>query len=190
MCFGGGGSEPEELESKRAIAEQAAIQLKNVGETFVPLENQFIADQYRRFDDSSYENAMGRAATVASGAYENRMRQLNPAMFARGIDPSSQAFIDSSEALTKAQGRGVGLIAADAGLTNTDAAFQGLSNVVRVGQGLQADIMEGNIDRLNTNMQLAEQMADRDFAKNAATANIFGSIGGAATAYGMNRRMG
>lgn len=187
MCFGGGGSEPEELESKRAIAEQAAIQLKNFGEVFVPLENQFIGDQLRRFEQPAFDRAMGTAATTAQAAYDEGFMQLNPAMFGRGIDPSSQAFIDSSDSLRKAQARGVGLTAADAGLANTDAAFQGLTNVINMGQGIQQNALEGNIDRLNTSSELARQTAERDFARSSALSGIFGTAAGMASSYGLNR---
>ena len=53
MCFGGGGDEPRESESKNALAQQAANALSRYGDVFVPLENMYINDTKAMFADGA-----------------------------------------------------------------------------------------------------------------------------------------
>jgi len=190
MCGGGGDVRVDELESKLALAEQAAISLQRYGDTFVPLENAFIQDQYDRFDGSAYNDAMGRAATQATSIYEDGLADLNQGAFNRGYDPTSGAYQSESGALRAAQARGVGLTAAGAGISNTDAAYEGLGNVIAMGQGLQTNTMTGNIDRLQSGLDRAEAQAERDFARSSSIQQIAGTGAGMVTSgYGLGGKV-
>lgn len=185
MCGGGGDNRVEELESKMALAQQAAISLQRYGSTFVPLENAFIQDQFDRFGDQAYNDVMGRAATQTSAIYEEGLADLNRGAFQRGYDPTSGAYQGESGALRAAQARGVGLATAGAGLDNTDAAYEGLGNVIAMGQGLQTNAMQGNIDRLQSGLDRATAQAERDFARSSSIQQIAGTGAGMAANYGL-----
>lgn len=186
MCGGGGGAEEfDELESKRALAEQAAIQLRQYGEVFVPLENQFIADQQAKFGENQYQDVMGRASTGTTSLYEQGMQNAIQGSISRGFNPASGAFQGESMALREAQARAVGQTAGAAGLGQTDSAYQGLGQVVAMGQGQSSDAMMGNIDRLRGDLDLAEERARMDFNKSQSYKSIVGTGAGMATAGGM-----
>jgi len=185
MCGGGGGSDPKELESKKALAQQAAVSLRRYGETFVPLENAFIGDQLRKFGETGYEDAIGRATTQTAGIYEEGLRDLDRGAFQRGYDPTSGAYQAESGALRAAQARGMGLAGAGAGIDQTDSAYQGIANVVNMGQGLQTSAMSGNIDRLQTGLDRAGAQAERDFARSSSIQQIAGTGAGMASSYGL-----
>jgi hypothetical protein len=185
MCGGGGDIRVDEQESKLALAEQAGIALQRYGETFVPLENQFIQDQFQRFDDRTYNDMMGRAATQTTSIYEDGLADLNRGAFQRGYDPTSGAYQAESGALRAAQARGVGLATAGAGIANTDAGYAGLGNVVAMGQGLQTNAMSGNIERLQTGLDRAGAQAEADFARSSSIQQIAGTGVGMATSYGL-----
>ena len=187
MCGGGGGSEPKEQESKMALAEQAAISLQRYGDTFVPLENMYIQDTLNRFGDDAYIDSMGRASTGTSAIYEGGMDNLNRGAFARGLDPTSGSYQQESGALRDAQARGMGLASANAGISNTDQAYSGLGNVVRMGQGLQTDAMEGNVALMASGIERAGAQAEKDFAKSSSIQNIVGTGAGMTAAYGLNK---
>jgi hypothetical protein len=187
MCGGGGDTRVAEQESKMALAEQAAVSLQRYGETFVPLENAFIADQFQRFEQPAYDNMMGRASTQASSIYEEGLADLNRGAFQRGFDPNSGAYQAESGALRAAQARGMGLSAAGAGIDNTDAAYEGLGNVIAMGQGLQTNTMSGNIDRLQSGLDRASAQAERDFARSSSIQQIAGTGAGMAASYGLGR---
>ena len=83
------------------------------------------------------------------------------------------------DSIYQAASRSVGQGAANAGLGQTDKAYQGLSNVVRAGQGLQAENIQSNVGRLSNQMDLASDRADKDFATRSSTNNIAGTVAGA-----------
>lgn len=185
MCGGGGDNRVAELESKMALAEQAAISLQRYGETFVPLENAYIQDQFDRFGDQAYGDMMGRATSQTTSIYEDGLADLNRGAFQRGYDPTSGAYQAESGALRAAQARGVGLATAGAGITNTDAAYEGLGNVIAMGQGLQTNTVAGNIDRLQTGLDRAGAQAERDFARSSSIQQIAGTGAGMTASYGL-----
>jgi len=183
--MGGGGGGIEEQESKLALAEQAANALQRYGDVFVPLENMTIQDSLNRFGDEAYVDPMGRAATNTAAIYEPKQQEMAQAAFARGLDPSSGAFQAESGALAQAKARGMGLSAAGAGLDNTDQGYQGIANMIRVGQGLQADNMEGNISLAQAGIDRAGTAAEKAFNASSSLKNIAGTAAGMGASYGL-----
>ena len=107
---------------------------------------------------------MGRASTATSQLYEQGLADQNRGAFQRGFDPSSGAYQSESGAIRAAQARAMGLSAAGAGIDNTDAGYEGLGNVIAMGQGLQTNTMKGNIDRLQVaGLDRAGAQAEADF---------------------------
>jgi|TARA_R100000951_G_scaffold94896_1_gene83825 hypothetical protein len=185
MC-GGGGSDPKELESKEALAQQAANALQRYGQVFVPLENMFINDTKAMFEEGAADNAMAAAQNQTSAMYEQGLGDMQGAQFNMGLDPTSGRAKKESSALREAQARGMGLAGADAGLGYTDAAYQGLGNVIAMGQGLQSNAMTGNIDRMQNSLDRAGAAAKADFARSQSLATIAGTgTGIAAGGYGL-----
>jgi len=180
MCGGGGGYEEKEPESKLALAQQAAQSLQRYGEIFVPLENAFIQDSLNAFGESSYDSTMGQASTGISKMYEDNIPQLQAQAFQGGLDPNSGAYGGKMDSIYTAQARSMGQGAANAGISQTDNAYGGLQNVVRAGQGLQTEAMQGNVSRMNDQMSLAGTQAESDFQSRSQTAEIAGTVAGAA----------
>lgn len=182
---GGGGDGIEEQESKLALAEQAANSLQRYGNVFVPLENMAIQDTLNRFGDQAYVDPMGRAQTNTAAIYEQGQADLAQAQFGRGLDPTSGAFNAESGALAQAKARGMGLSAANAGMDNTDQAYQGIANFVKLGQGLSADAMDGNVALAQAGIDRAGRQATKDFNRSASLQSIAGTGAGMATGYGL-----
>lgn len=193
MSGGGGDTRVAEMESKEALAEQAAISLQRYGEIFVPLENQYIETTLNQFSDQNYNNAMGQAATQAAGVYEQGMADFqNAAMMQRGLDPSMGAYREESAALRAAQARGMGQAMTDAALTNTDQGYQGLSNIVKMGQGLATDTMSGQMELAQNQMDRVKAQAQADFGASSSLRNLAGNVAGQGfgAAYGLNKNFG
>ena len=187
MC-GGGGDDPKEQESKLALAQQAANALQRYGEVFVPLENMFISDTKAMFEDGASDQAMAAAQNQTSAIYEQGFNDMRGAQFQAGLDPMSGRAQGESNALREAQARGMGLAGSDAGLGYTDAAYQGLGNVIAMGQGIQTQAVEGNIDRMQSSLDRAGAAAQADFAKSQSLASIAGTGAGMAAGYGLGGR--
>jgi hypothetical protein len=182
---GGGGSDPKELESKQALAEQAANALRRYGDVFVPLENMYINDTKSMFEQGAADDAMAAAQNQTSAIYEQGFNDMRGAQFAQGLDPNSGRAMGESSALRAAQARGMGLAGSDAGLGYTDAAYQNLGNVIAMGQGLQTQAVSGNIDRMQNSLDRAGAAAKRDFANSQSIASIAGTGAGMTAAYGL-----
>tara|TARA_R110000744_G_scaffold136208_2_gene245980 strand:- start:2271 stop:2843 length:573 start_codon:yes stop_codon:yes gene_type:complete len=180
MCGGGGGYEEKEPASKLALAQQAATSLQRYGEIFVPLENAFIQDSLNAFGDSGYESAQGQSSTNIAAMYEQKLPAYEQQMFQGGIDPTSGAYGGKIDSIRAAQARSMGQGASQAGIGRTDNAYRGLQNVVRAGQGLQTEAMQGNVSRMNDQMALAGTQAESDFQDRSQTAEIAGTVAGAA----------
>lgn len=180
---GGGDTRVREPESQQALAEQAAINLERYGRLIVPLENQFMETTMETFNDQNYGNVMGQASTQIAGLYEGGINDFRDAAFNKGVDPSSGRFGAESSALRAAQIRGMGTGAADAGLTNTDQGLAALTGIVRQGQGLENDSMQGQIALANSQMGRATSQANLDFQRNNSLASVAGTAAGMTAGY-------
>ena len=189
MCFGGGGDEPREVESKNALAQQAANALSRYGDVFVPLENMYINDTKAMFADGASDDAMTATQNQTSAIYEQGFGDMRGAQFQMGLDPNSGRAVGESNALREAQARGMGLAGSDAGLSYTDSAYQNLGNVIQMGQGLQAQAVDGNISRMQSSLDRADSAAQRDFASSQSIASIAGTGAGMAAGYGLGGRV-
>tara|TARA_R110000823_G_scaffold254783_1_gene377013 strand:+ start:53 stop:622 length:570 start_codon:yes stop_codon:yes gene_type:complete len=189
MCFGGGGDKPREVESKNALAQQAANALSRYGDVFVPLENMYINDTKAMFADGASDLSMAATQNQTAAIYEQGFGDMRGAQFQMGLDPNSGRAVGESNALREAQARGMGLAGSDAGLASTDAAYQNLSNVIQMGQGLQAQAVDGNISRMQGSLDRADSAAQRDFANSQSIASIAGTGAGMAAGYGLGGRV-
>lgn len=183
MCGGGGSGKIREPESQLALSEQMAMNLRRYGEIFVPLENQFIETTQETFNDENYARAMGQASTRTAGLYERGLADFQNAAFQRGLDPSSGAYQAESSAIREAQARGMGTAMADSGMTNTDQGVAGLTSIVRMGQGLSNDALQGQIALASNQMDRAGAEAQNAFQRNSSITGAFGTAAGMGAGY-------
>ena len=187
MSGGGDPKPPDETASQRALAEVAAQNFIRYQKVFMPLENSYIDSVMDVANQGTYEQAGGRASTAFAEQYDPAMGEYNAQLMSRGLDPSSMGFQSSSNALRKAAAAGQGLGVADAQISNTDRFYGGLSSIVNLGQGLQAESMAGLGDLAQMSQEKAINKAEADFARASAGRNIIGNIAGATGAYGLKR---
>lgn len=186
MC-GGGGDKPEEMESRKIMSQQAAIYLNEYGRTGVPLENQLIDSVQGQFSQSNYADAMAAGQLQAAAAYEPGIAEAERAALNRGFDPGSGAFQGESTALRTAQARAMGQAGGDRAMSNTDAGLFGLQNIVKIGQGQQADAFKGQMDLADLASSRIRDMAKDDFSRSTSAASAAGTGVGSLAAFGLNR---
>lgn len=186
MC-GGGAKKPEEQDSRIALSQQVATMLNRYGSTFVDLENQFMDSVQNQFSLPNYDNAIAAGMNQAAAQYEPAIQDMQAAAFNRGFDPTSGAFQSESEALRGAKARGMGLAGADRGISNTDMGFAGLQNIVKMGQGLQTEAFQGQMDLASAASDRIRQSAKDDFARSSSLQNLAGTGVGMASGYGLNQ---
>ncbi len=183
---GGGGSDPKERASQKALAERAAIALKRYGEVFVPLENQYIGDVQNMDSPESYARVMGAASNQAQNVYEPEVALRQRDMMARGLNVNSGGYQAGSQALMEAQSRAMGQSAADAGLTQTDQKLMGMQNLVKMGQGISSEAMEGQIGLAQNRSQRLRGQLEADLGDRTAMGQAIGGAAGMAAGYGLN----
>ena len=182
---GGGDTRVREPESQLALAEQAAINFNRYRDIFVPLENQFMETTMDTFSDRNYANVGGQASTRIAGLYEQGLGDFTNAAYQRGLDPSSGAFQGESAALRTAMARGMGTGSADAQMSNTDQGLEGMTAIVRMGQGLANDAMQGQMSLAENQLGRARSQANMDFQSNSSLMNVAGPAAGIGAGYAL-----
>ena len=187
MCFGGDAPKPEEMESRKAFAEQAAIYLREYGRTGYKLENQYIRSVQNQFSPENYDSAIARGMGAAQMAYEPGLADMQSAAFNRGVDPGSGAFMSESESLRAAQARAMGQAGSDAGISNTDIGLSGLMNIAKIGQGQQVDAFQGQMDLADLASRRIRDQARDDFTRSQSLQNTVGFGVGGIAGYNLNQ---
>jgi len=184
---GGGSGVPDETPSQRALAEVAAQSFNRYRDVFAPMEDAYIQDVVGMSSQENYERAAGIGGTAYQAEFDPIVREQQSEMLSRGIDPSSGAFGEGSQALRRAHAAGQGLGVANAQIANTDRFYQGLSNVVAMGQGIPTQAIGGYSDLASSAAEQASSEAETRFGKRQQGQQILGTAAGAGLGSWMQR---
>ena len=178
----GGGSpdRPDESEAYRALAEQSATYFNRYKEVFVPLENQYIQSVFDAGSGDAYQDAQNRATSLAQNQFDDRIGGLQSGMLAKGLDPTSGRFQGGTADAYESLGSIRGLAGADAGINNTDRFLGGIQNVVKMGQGLASEAMQGQIGLAQTAEDKIRSQFATDFADDQQRSQALGTAAGMA----------
>lgn len=184
---GGGGEVPDETPAYRALAEQTAQYYNRFVNVFQPLEDMYISEVFRADDASQYRKAMDSATSAVQSEFEPRLQQLGQKTLARGgVTPGSGAFSGALENPYTQLGTSLGLVAADAGINNTDRYLGGVSEVIKRGQGQASQAIQGQIGLAKTAEDKARSQAMTAFADNQQKQQMLGTGLGVGAGYGFN----
>lgn len=184
---GGGAEQPDETPAYRALAEQSAQYLNRYQNVFRPLEDMYIQQVFRADDADVYQKAMDAGANAAQKEFSPRIQKMGQGLLAQGgVTPNSGKFSGSLENPYQNLGTARGLVAADAGLSNTDRFIGGVQNVVKMGQGVASDAMGGQVQLAQVAEDKARSKAMTDFADDMQAQNALGTATGMAAGYGVN----
>lgn len=175
--MGKGGNQDETAE-QRALAEIAAKKFNRYQEVFVPLENQYMQDVLNVRTKGTYDTVGGLAAAAYQREFDAAGDKMTQSQFQAGIDPTSGAFQESSEALRRAaaarQGQGI----AGAKIDNTNRFYRGLQGIIRMGTGQSAEAIGGMAQSAMRSQQQAQADAAASAQKAAGLRSIAGTIAG------------
>lgn len=183
----GDADTPAPTEAERALAEVAASRFTRYQNVFAPLENEYIREVFALRSPGSFQEARGQASTAVEREFGAAERDLDRRAFSAGIDPSSGAYQGGSRALMRAKERALGLGGAGAQIDQADRAYQGMQNVIAMGNNQAFDAMEGMGDvaaRANDNAARSAQTA---FNRATTGMEVAGTAAGVAAGYGVNR---
>ena len=184
---GGGGEVPDETPAYRALAEQTVQYYNRFVNVFQPLEDMYISEVFRADDASQYRKAMDSATSAVQSEFEPRLQQLGQKTLARGgVTPGSGAFSGALENPYIQLGTARGLVAADAGINNTDRYLGGVSEVVKRGQGQASQAIQSQIGLAKSAEDKARSQAMTAFADNQQKQQMLGTGLGVGAGYGFN----
>lgn len=175
----GGGEQPDETPAYRALAEQSAQYFNRYQDVFRPLEDMYITQVFRADDASAYGKAMDTASSAVQRSFEPKLQQAQQKLLARGgVSPTSGAFMGGLQDPYTQLGTARGLVAADAGISNTDRYLGGVSNVIKMGQGVASEAMQGQIGLAKAAEDKARSQAMTAFVDEQQTGNVLGTAAG------------
>ena len=175
MSGGGGSTEIKDTPAQKSLARIAAQRFNLYQQYFVPLENQFISDVFAMRSPSAYKNVEGFVNAIQQPEFQKARQQLEQQQFQQGIDPTSGQFRGVSEQFTQTQARGMGLGTAEALSGQTDRYYQGLQNIIALGEGQAGQTMSGLADVADIARRRATAEAKTDFAQSSMLGEVAGT---------------
>lgn len=175
MSSGGGSTTIKDTASQKALASIAAQRYNLYQQYYVPLENQYIADVYSMMTPESFKNVEGYITAMQQPQMQAARVGLDQQAFQRGIDPQSGQYQARAEQLSRGQARGMGLGTAEGLSGQVDRYYQGMQNIIAMGQGQAGQAMAGLGDVANLAQRRAASEAAAAFQRGQAGQSIIGT---------------
>lgn len=190
MSGGGGSTTIKDTPAQKSLAKIAAQRFNLYQQYFVPLENQFISDVFAMKDPSAYESVEGFVNAIQQPEFQKARGQLEQQAFQQGIDPTSGQFRGTSQQFAQTQARGMGLGTAEALSGQTDRYYQGLQNIIALGEGQAGKTMSGLADVADIARQRSTAEAKTEFARSSMLGEVAGTGLGLGAGYAFSNRSG
>jgi len=178
MSGGGGSTEIKDTKAQKALASIAARRFNLYQKTFVPLENQFITDVYAMMDPQAFNNVAGLVNAVQQPQFQQARKNLQDVAFAQGMDPTSGQYQARAAQMAQNQAAGMGQGVAQGLSGQVDRYYQGMGNIIQMGQGQAGDTIAGLGDIARQAQQVAGAQAATSQARNLATGQMVGTAVG------------
>lgn len=182
---GGGGGSAGETDSERALAEVASEKLRDYRQRWAPMIQRSAEIVQGLKDPNAFERqaARGRAATETTAQFDRAQDQVETSLENRGVGAGSSAFRLASVNLGADRARSRGLNVAGADQAVDQAYVEGLTNLMKIGQGKEETASIG----LERQADLAARQASADAAaaasERAGRAEVLGTAAGVGIGY-------
>jgi hypothetical protein len=190
MSGGGGSTTIKDTPQQKALAKIAAQRFNLYQQYFVPLENQFIAESLAQRDPSTFDNVSAFVSAVQQPDFQRQISQIQQQQFQQGVDPTSGQFVGRSRELSEGQARGMGLGTAEALSGQVDRYYQGLQNIIALGEGQAGTAVAGLSDVAQMAQRTGAAEAKTAFQRGQAVPTAVGTGLGLGIGYGLAGRTG
>lgn len=180
--MGGGGDKPEESQYSKELAEIASKEWNKYQESYVPVENQYMASVEKMGTEQAREDVAGDVATSYAKSFGEAGQEQERQLAAAGVDPSSGKARGARGDLSEAQAKTTADATSKAQSDVTRAYTGNLANVVAMGKGQEAQAVGG----LQDISRAANLEASQDAVRKASEASIPAAVAGGAAAYAAN----
>lgn len=187
MSGGGGGStQIKDSESTKKLANIAARRFNLYQQYYVPLENQFIGEVLNLTSVGKFADVAGVVSASLNPEFQNARNMVINRMTSSGVDPSSGKFRANLSNITNVQGSSIGRGSAAGQSAQLDRYYQGLENIVAIGQGQAGTAMSGlgdvatlagNVARGEARAGLTDYMARQEAVGTAVGSGIGFGVG-------------
>lgn len=184
---GGGSNKIKDTKAQKQLAQIAAKRFNLYQQYYVPLENQFMSDVFKMQSPSQMESVQSFVTALQQPQFQKQKMQQEQMAFAQGADITSGQFQAGSDAMSQAQARGMGTGTAEALSGQTDRYYQGMGNIIAMGQGQAGQAMSGlgDIGALSQKRAIAE--AQSDVSDYQGTLGAIGTAAGLGYGYSRNK---
>ena len=172
---GGGSTNIPDSASQKALASIAAQRFNLYQQHYVPLENEFMGQVASMNTPESFENVESYVTALQQPEFQAARKQLETQAFTQGVDPTSGQYQAASQQATQAQARGMGLGTSEGLSGQVDRYYQGMQNIIAMGQGQAGSAISGlgDVGALAQQRGIAE--ARQSFQSGQGTSSIVGT---------------
>ncbi|MNE38788.1 hypothetical protein D3C80_1327000 [compost metagenome] len=186
----GGSNEIKETEAQKALAEVTMKQWGIYQSDLKQYEDIFMDKVDELSGQEAFDDAAGTAALGTAHSFGEAREGLSDAMAASGVDPTSGKYQSTMHELETDQALSQTDTTNRTQSSQQDKYVAGLKDVVSIGQGQKAEALEGYSSLASSSLNKAASDAQTKFNNKQAVLGLVGTVGGAATAYGMNNSAG
>lgn len=185
MSGGSGSTTIKDTAQQKALASIAAQRYNLYQQYYVPLENQFMSDVYNIISPESFQSVEGFVTAMQQPEMQAGRRQLQQQAFQAGVDPQSGQYQARAEQMTQAQAAGMGRGTAEALSGQVDRYYQGMQNIIAMGQGQAGQAMSGLGDVASLGLERGKAIAGRQLSDYQSGLGVLGTAAG--LGYGFSR---
>jgi len=181
-----GGKTPKETAEERELGRIAVERWNDYQTRFKPIEDQFIEDV--QMTDSDFNQVRGSTATSVQQNFSEVENSLKDNLFVKGVDPSSDAYIDALDDVSQDRALSLGTGVNEAEVAVDNAHLKGLQSVVAMGQGQATEALDGLGAIAGDATNEAINRSKKSFQNRSAGLQLVGTVAGGATAGYMNKK--
>ena len=112
----------------------------------MPLENEFMNSVFSMKDPSAFANVEGFVTFLQQPEFQDARSQMQRQAFAAGADPTSGQYQARAQQMQNTQARGMALGTAEGLSGQLDRYYQGMGNIISMGQGQAGSAISGISD--------------------------------------------
>lgn len=184
MSGGGGSGKIKDTEAQKSLASIAAKRFNLYQQFYVPLENQFMSSVFAMTSPESFQNVEGYINALQQPEFQAARRNMQQAAFTAGVDPTSGQYQARAAQMQQAQARGMSQGVAEGLSAQLDRYYQGMQNIVAMGQGQAGQAMAGLGDVGELAQRRAEAAAKQSMSRYESGLGALGTAAGLGYGYG------
>jgi len=178
MSGGGGSTKIKDTKAQKALASIAAQRFNLYQQYYVPLENQYMSDVFAMKSPAAFENVEGFVNALQQPEFQAGRRQMQQRAFSMGADPTSGQYQAAASQMQQAQAQGMGRGTAEALSGQVDRYYQGMQNIIAMGQGQAGQAMSGLGDVGALGLERSKAIASRDMSSYTSGLGAIGTAAG------------